>query len=346
MHTTSKLHGVSIAAILAACLWTTGSTGVVAQQGGFKVVEREVDDLKEVFATVRTRDRIEARVRTPGTVVSLKVTEGAEVQPGEVVATVTDPKIALRIKAVDAQIVGLESKVETARLDYERTEQLRQRGVAAQARVEQLKAAFDLATNELKAARAERQVAEEQASEGQVLAPAGGRVLRVPVTEGSVVMAGESVATIGANAYLLRLELPERHARFMQAGDPVMIAARGMEPSLGTAAQGRIVRVLPELQGGRVIADAEVAGLGGYFVGERALVRISAGKRRTFVVPSDFIFNRFGLDFVRVEGPEGRAADVVIQAGPTAHLPGAQAAREILSGIVAGDVLVRPAVKP
>lgn len=345
MHRTNKLQGIALAAIAAAGI-SAVSAGALGQQATFKVVEQEIEDLKEVFATVRTKDRIEARVRTPGTVVSLKATEGAEVQAGELVATVADPKIALRIKAVDAQIVGLESKVETARLDYERTEQLRQRGVAAQARVDQSKAAFDLATNELKAARAERQVAEEQASEGQVLAPAGGRVLRVPVTEGSVVMAGESVATIGANAYLLRLEVPERHARFMKAGDPVTIAERGLETGQTKVAEGRIVRVLPELQGGRVVADAEVAGLGGYFVGERALVRISAGKRRTFVVPRDYVFTRFGLDFVRIAGPAGRTSDVVVQTGGSAQLANAPDGREILAGVVAGDVLVHPPVKP
>jgi acetyl/propionyl-CoA carboxylase alpha subunit len=63
-----------------------------------------------------------------------------------------------------------------------------------------------VATNEVKAARSERLVAEQQVTEGQVLAPASGRVLKVPVTEGSVVMPGESVATIAANQYVLRFD--------------------------------------------------------------------------------------------------------------------------------------------
>jgi multidrug resistance efflux pump len=140
--------------------------------------------------------------------------------------------------------------------------------VTPQARVDQLKTAFDVATNELKSARAERQVAEEQVSEGQVLAPAAGRVLKVPVTTGSVVMTGESVATIAANQYLLRLELPERHARFMKTGDPIKIGS-GLAEAAGRGE--RIIR----LSGLRwsVLADA-VASIGDYFVGERALVWI------------------------------------------------------------------------
>lgn len=311
----------------------------------FTVAEQDVDDLKSVLASVHSKDRIEARVRTPGTVVALKVEAGSEVTAGQLVATVADPKIALKIKALDAQIVGLESRVATARSDYDRAEQLRQRGVTPQARVDQLKSALDVSANELKAARAERQVSEEQAAEGQVLAPAAGRVLRVPVTEGSVVMAGESIATIAANAYLLRLELPERHARFIAKGNAVEVGARGLGPGHAVTAKGRIVQVYPELQGGRVVADAEVPGLGGYFVGERALVWISAGKRRTTVVPQAFVFNRFGLDFVRVADGQGGSADVVVQPGGKATLPAGGAGVEILSGVRVGDELTVPGVK-
>lgn len=321
-------------------------TGNQPTPATFNVTEQEVDDLKAVFATVRSKDRIEARVRTPGTVVTLKVDEGAHVEPGQVLAIIADPKIALRIKALDAQIVGLESRVANAMLDYERAEQLRQRGVTAQARVDQLKTAYDLAANELKSARAERQVAEEQVSEGQVLAPAAGRVLKVPVTTGTVMMAGESVATIAANQYLLRLELPERHARFMKKGDPVGIGARGLSPDQQVIGEGRIIQVYPELQGGRVLADAEVPNLGDYFVGERALVWISAGKRKAIVVPATFTFRRFGLDYVNVVRSDGAIFDVVVQLGQPAPVDNGGDGVEVLSGLTAGDTIVRVETQP
>jgi RND family efflux transporter MFP subunit len=325
---------------------TMPASSAPAQTNGYKVSEVEIDDLKQVLATVRSKDRLEARVRTPGTVVALNVEAGVEVKPGQVVATVVDPKIALRMKGLDAQIVGLESRLATARLDYQRAQELQQRGVTPQARVDQLKTALDVATNELAAARAERQVIEEQASEGQVLAPAAGRVLRVPVTEGSVVMAGESVATIAANEYLVRLELPERHARFMKVGDVVNVATRDPSSSRDAATRGRIVQVYPELQGGRVVADADVPGLGDYFVGERALVWISAGKRRTMVVPARFVATRFGLDYVRVVPAKGDATDVVVQVGAEVPLAGGEVGREILAGLKAGDLLAAPGNKP
>ena len=53
---------------------------------------QEIDDLKSVYATVRSKDLIQARVRTPGTIASLKVDEGDSVEPGQVLALVGDPK--------------------------------------------------------------------------------------------------------------------------------------------------------------------------------------------------------------------------------------------------------------
>ena len=200
---------------------------------------------KAVLATVRSKRVVEARVRTPGTVASLKIVEGAHVEPGQVLGLVADPKIALRIKASDAQIVAFESRLATAKAEFERTTELQRKGVRPQARLDQAKTAFDVATNELSAARSERAVIEKQVEEGQVLAPASGRILRVPVTEGSVVMAGESIATIAANDYLLRLEVPERHARFMQKGDTIKVGRRGLGPEQQGGADGRIVQVYP-----------------------------------------------------------------------------------------------------
>ena len=334
-------------ALFVAMMLALPATAAGAETSGgndrHEVGERDVVDLKSVYATVRSKDLTEARVRTPGTIVTLKVDEGAEVRAGALLALVTDPKIALRLKAIDAQLSGVDSRIETARRDYQRALDLRERGVAPEARVDQLKTALDVAENERKTLRSERQVLEQQASEGEVLAPADGRVLKVPFTTGSVVVAGESIATIAANEFLLRLELPERHARFIKPGDTVRLGARGLALDKA-AATGRIVQVYPQLEAGRVIADAEAPDLGDYFVGERVLVWISAGHRRVVVVPDTHIERRFGLDQVHLARPDGAAIAVVVQLGRPAPLPDGAPGHEVLGGLRPGDVIVRPAM--
>ena len=48
-----------------------------------------------------------------------------------------------------------------------------------------------------------------------MLAPIAGRVCAVPLTEGTVVLTGETVATIAEANFVLRLSVPERHAQFI-----------------------------------------------------------------------------------------------------------------------------------
>lgn len=305
------------------------------------VVVSEIDDLKAVFATVRSKDRIEARVRTPGTVASLSIDRGSAVEAGQVLALVTDPKIALKIKALEAQIVAIRSRQSTAKAELERSEALKAKGVAPQARVDQAQTTFEVARNDLKAAEAELSVVRTQIAEGEVLAPASGRVLQVPVTEGSVVMPGEAIATIAANGYLLRLEVPERHARFIKQGDKVLLGARGLSDNASPSVEGKITQVYPELSDGRVVADADVPDLGSYFVGERVQVLISAGRRNAIVLPEAFVFSRYGLDYVRVATSSGSTEDVVVQTGQRLS-QGSEASVEILTGLAGGDKVMMP----
>ena len=144
-------------------------------------------------------------------------------------------------------------------------------------RLDEARTAFNVASNALKARTAERSVIEQQVTEGNVLAPTAGRVLTVPVTTGTVILAGEPVATVAEQNFVLRLRVPERHARFLKAGDPVRID--GEELGKSGAQFGTIRLVYPQIEDGRVIADAKVAGLGDYFVGERIRVWVSAGER-------------------------------------------------------------------
>jgi multidrug efflux pump subunit AcrA (membrane-fusion protein) len=183
---------------------------------------------------------------------------------------------------------------------------------------------------EIAARRAERAVIEEREAEGRVLAPAAGRVLQVPMTQGMNVQPGETVATVATADYVLRARLPERHARFLAEGDAVRIAARGLLTS-EIVGEGTITQVYPELEAGRVVADVAAAGLGDYFVGERVRLEVATGGRRAVVVPPAYLDKRFGVTFARLEGGE----EVVVQ--PGSEVDGGV---EILAGLHPGDTLV------
>jgi len=308
-------------------------------QETFTVAPKAIADEKAVFATVESANVVPARARIGGTVVDLAVKEGDAVKQGQVVATIGDEKLALQMKSLDAQISGLEAQVAQAQTDLTRGEELFSRGTVPKTTVDQARTVFNVTSNALKARTAERSVIQQQVTEGKVLAPTSGRVLKVPLTTGTVILPGETVARVAEQNFILRLRVPERHARFLKAGDTVRLD--GEELGKGGAQFGTIRLVYPQIEDGRVIADAAVAGLGDYFVGERIRVWVSAGERTGIIVPGSFVVTRFGIDYARVR-KDAAAIDVPVQRGRAVPRPDMPDALEILSGLKSGDVLVRP----
>ncbi len=317
--------------LLAALLFSIPAAAAAAE---YRVAPQAIDDRKAVFATVETVDVAAARARIGGTVAVLSVDEGDAVTAGQRIAVIADPKLQLELAAIDERIRALQAQKELAETELKRARDLQRTGNIPKARVDDAETALTVAQRSLSAMQAERRVVAERHAEGAVLAPAPGRVLEVMVTEGAVVMPGEPVARIAHENYILRLELPERHARFIKVGDTVRVGERGLAVADGgDLRDGRVVQVYPQIRQGRVVADVAVDGLGDFFVGERVRVHVSTGKRQAFVVPRDYLYRRYGVDYVRLAD----GTEVVVQPGDVVD-----GGIEILSGLQAGDVVVTP----
>ena len=52
--------------------------------------------------------------------------------------------------------------------------------------------------------------------------------LTVPVAIGTVTMPGETIATVAEKNFVLRLRVPERHARFLKEGDTVRVDSEAL----------------------------------------------------------------------------------------------------------------------
>ncbi|WP_022723499.1 efflux RND transporter periplasmic adaptor subunit, partial [Rhodopseudomonas sp. B29] len=253
--------------------------------------------------------------------------------------TIGDDKLTLQMNSLDAQIQALQAQANQAQIDYDRTSGLVERGITARTKLDEARTNLNVADNNLRAKTSERAVVQQQFKEGQVLAPDDGRVLKKMVTLGSVMLQGDTIVTVAQQHYKLRLRVPERHARFLKAGDRIRVD--GAEFGDAQAKYGTIDLVYPQIEDGRVVADATVEGLGQYFVGDRLRVWISAGERPAFVIPQRFITTKFGVDYVQL-GEPGKTVAVPVQRGrehPTPQMPDGL---EILSGLRNGDKLVQP----
>ena len=314
-----------------------------AEAGEFVVKATTIPEMKAVFGQVESRIVVPARARIGGSVRELRISQGDEVKEGQAIAVIVDDKLALQLNAADAKVEALNSQLANARVQLERAQQLRASGAGTQVNLDQAKMQFEVATNQVAAAKAEKTVIEQSAREGTVFAPATGRVLTVPVTLGSVILPGEDIARIAPGPYYLRLSLPERHAGEIVQGSDVLVGARGLSTAPdGRPAphRGRIVKVYPEIVDGRVIADVEVEGVGDYFVNERTLVSIPVGKRMVLAVPPQAIRTMHGIDYVRLVTPTGEM-DVAVILGEAFEDYG-QRRTEVLTGLHDGDRIVLP----
>lgn len=293
-----------------------------------------VPEMKAVYGQIQPRNSVAARARLSGSVTELKVTEGDIVKAGDVIAEITDDKLDFQIKAIDAQLLGLQASLKDARAELDRAERLVRSGAASTQRLDQLRTQADIIANQLGTAEAQRSVIVQQSAEGAVIAPASGRVVSVPATKGAVTMTGETIAEIAGGGFFLRLAVPERHAQDLRQGSTIRIDAAG-KPLTGTLA-----KIYPSIEGGRVTADVEVENLDTQFVGGRVLVELPVGERQAILVPASAVTTHSGVDFVTVKHKDGSVQRAVL-AGQAAKFEG-KAAIEILSGLVEGDIVVTP----
>ncbi len=303
-----------------------------------------VPDYKAVFGQIESRNVLPARTRIGGTLATVTVTEGSLVKKGQQIALVSDPKIALQIEAAEASVQGASSQLDNAQKQFDRVQQLLKQKISSQAAFDLAKTQLLVAKNQVAMAQANQKVLQQNASDGAVLAPADGRVLTVPVAAGSVIMPGEVVASIASGPYYLRLSLPEAIAPGIRKDIKVLIGSPGklsrVNQSLSSIATGTIVKVYPQISGGRVLADVSVPNLESYFVNERTLVWIPIGTRKVIAVPRAAISLKNGIDYVHIIDAGSPIAVAVIPGDEVAGPEGPE--REILTGLHEGDVVIVP----
>ncbi|MBX4927571.1 efflux RND transporter periplasmic adaptor subunit [Rhizobium binae] len=293
-----------------------------------------ITEWKAVYGSIEARNTVAARARIGGTIIELDVTEGESVKAGQKIAVVRDEKLAFQIAALDAQINALQSQLTTAQADLARAETLVSRGAVTVQQSDALRTQVAVTRNQITATQAQRAVIVQQQSEGEVDAPTDGKVLTVPTTKGAVIMAGETVSTVGGGGLFLRLAIPERHAAFLKQDATIRISVNGRQSS------GKLVKIYPEIDNGRVIADVEADQLETSFVEARVLVEVPVGERSVLLVPVNALITHSGLDFVKVA--EGAAVvERTVITGEHIDRPGGRFI-EILTGLAAGDEVVLP----
>lgn len=292
---------------------------------------------QDVSAEIATVDQAQVFARIPGILSTLSVREGDMVTKGQVIGRIVDSQLGYQAGAYGAQAAAAQAQAAQAQGELSRVRFLYQNGVYAKARLEQAEAAAAAANAQIRAAQAQQAAVGAVAGQGVVIAPATGRVLKADVPAGSPVAPGMAIAVITAGPTIVRLEVPESLADKVHAGSRVTASSIGSRSGVGT-----VIKLYPSVTAGQVTVDVDMPGIDNRLIGRRVAAKVETGVRKALIVPSGYVTNRYGIDYVTILAKDGSAAQVPVQATPSAE-PGKL---EILSGATAGDTLVGPAASP
>jgi membrane fusion protein (multidrug efflux system) len=162
----------------------------------------------------------------------IHVEVGDRVEAGQLLATLEDDEVVIRVEAAQA-------KVDHERANFERVEEMRQRDVISQAQYDQALASKRLAEAEFKRAQLDL-------TRTRVRAPFSGVVARRYVREGQVVDLGVSLFRVTAMTPLrARLLVPEAESADFAIGSAVEL--RGANSQTATA---RVLVISPTIDAG------------------------------------------------------------------------------------------------
>jgi membrane fusion protein (multidrug efflux system) len=154
------------------------------------VVARDLDVRIEANGELIARRQAWVAAEVAGRITEIVRDEGSEVSEGEVVASIDPERRRLQVTEARAGVVQAEAQATEAEREYKRIQTLHEKGVASQARLEQLETQLRLANSRHESARARLGVARRALADAEVRAPFEGVIAERRISVGEFVQPG------------------------------------------------------------------------------------------------------------------------------------------------------------
>jgi len=189
-----------------------------------EVKKERIPDALIFAGDLEPRQRATITAKVSGLIEKMVVQEGDYVKEGAILAKIERDDYLLAVQAAEATMAEAAASLELAEKDHERFSQLVAKGVIAQQRYDQVKAAYQLAQARYQSAQAALKNARNQLADTLIKAPFAGFVTARLKEEGERVRGGLP----GIEAAVLQMEdislvkaigyLPEREINELQIG--------------------------------------------------------------------------------------------------------------------------------
>jgi len=255
------------------------------------------------------------------------------VAEGDVLVVLDARDLRARVGEAGEALRSSEARLDLARLERARVEELFRTGVAPQRRLDEARSELRAAEASVEGRRRALDEARAAASFAEIRSPVSGRVIDRLAEPGDTAVPGQPLLRIYDPA-LLRVEAPVRESLAVRlaVGDAVRVDV----PALGEPVLGRIDEIVPFAEpGARTLlvkvslprTDARL------FAGMYARIAIPAGERQRLLVPAAAIERIGQLEFATVVDDEGAAERRLVTTGEGAG----DAKIEVLSGLRASE---------
>ena len=169
--------------------------------------------VQEYPARVRGAREVEVRARISGVLLERSHEEGSEVQEGDLLFRIDPTPMNIQLKQAEAAQANAVAEHRQAQRDWERAEQLFERGALSASERDRIRSQLDFAEAGLARAQAEVDEAKLTLSYTKVLAPLSGSTSLEVLPEGSLLSAGSLLTTIvQQDPVHVIFALPERDA--------------------------------------------------------------------------------------------------------------------------------------
>jgi multidrug efflux system membrane fusion protein len=236
---------------------------------------------------VRARQESALAFRVGGNLIRRNVDLGDRVKRGDVLAELDPADLRLQAQATGAQLAAAEAELARASADRSRYAALARQQLVSRSQADAQDAAYAAAAGQVRAIRAQRDVASNAAGYTQLRAPRDGVIADRQAEAGQVVAAGQTVFVLAGDAGReVAIALPESSIRQFHVGQPVLVE---LWNAPGTRLPGTIREISPaaDPQARTYAARVTLAGAAAQAVelGQSARVYAAGDGEQTLSIP-------------------------------------------------------------
>lgn len=344
---------VGLVVIVVAVLWLSGGFGeriapdraeiarlLVPEDASVAQVERTVTDVTE-WASGAVASAVETEVSSQimARIEEVRVTAGDAVQADQALVVLDRQEPLARAAQARQALAAAKARLDLARSELNRVEQLFESNVVARQRLDQATADFTGAQADVDRLERALDAAETALAYTEIRAPVGGVVVDRLAEPGEMASPGRPLLRIYDPA-ALRVEVPVRESLAVRLATGQSL---GIEvPARGVTLDGTIEEIVPFAEPGArtLLVRVGLPGDPQLYAGLFARVAIPAGQRERLLVPSPAISRVGQLDFVTTVGAERQLRRRFVTLGE----PVADDRIEVLSGLTVGEAVLLPPV--